>query len=495
MTKKAAKVLSIALTALVAVTGLAVTGWFVYAQEENAGSGTPGDQLAYDPNQPCNPRCWQRASDTLAPLWEQAEEDKEITHYADAALLYLSIADRLPESAQAMKALLEAAACTAQTGRFADAIGVYDRAIAIGNKYVNIDYGQVKQFGWNQTHFPDELKAMKPLLYDAMMGKAEAYHRAGNLAEAKRALECIRATFADCDIAHRDRTFPLQAEIEGVDATALWAFEWEASTQFEQAHAAFRNKNPDAALEIVERILASYPGTMAAVRALDLKARALWQNHRFDEAVATYSEVLARVENVAPECEFARVARSRIAWFDCWHLNRQLVVRHAHGEAVSSEDWQRVRDLCRESNRANREWVELIQSDAIVASSYYREGRYEAAVQAVDDALENHYLRRCGKLRRLKAEVADLQHWAGYALAKMGQGQEAQSRFDWILQSVAPQAVPSEDFLVAYVHYWTWEALRECTGYESAASEAANLLQSRYPNSRGAELLRERLEQ
>lgn len=440
---------------------------------------------------PCDPTWWKSASDQLATQWQQAGQAKESSLFADAAQQYLAIADLLPESRQAMDAILKAASCKRQADSNADAIGLYDRAIAIGNKYINIDYGNLRQYGWNQRHFKDDLSAMKPLLFDAMCGKAQAYYDAGNNAECKRTLDALRATFTKCEASHLDRVYPLEAKLSGKDASVIYSREKAAGGLFDEAYSAFRSGDHSKTNGLIDNILAGYPQTAAVLRAMDLKARMLWENGSRTEATSVYSQIAGRTKDVAPECEFARIAGSRIAVHNSRRLYFRLMKQVSRGESVAVADCQQLRDLCREADRANRELIEVIQNHTLIAVSYYLEGQYAQAVQVVDDAFRDHYLRRCEKVFRLKAECAALQFWAGRALAKLGQCQDAHDRFNRVIQSINPQAVPSERGLAAFAYYWTWKSLGDCEGCQNTASEAGKIVLSQYSETTAARQLRQ----
>lgn len=109
------------------------------------------------------------------------------------------------------------------------------------------------------------------------------------------------------------------------------------------------------------------------------------------------------------KCNWRQGRRGYVACRDPRRLYQQLKRRYDNGGVVSGDERERLRELCRESDKANRELVEVIQSDKLIAASYCREGKYEQAVQAVDAACRDHWLRRCGKPWRLKVEFASLQ--------------------------------------------------------------------------------------
>jgi len=497
--KKAARSLSVAVLAIAAVAAVVATGWFVHAQDPppvSDGSGTEPIQGEPDPEsgvslpagEVCDPDCWQQASDQLAVSWQEAEQAKTAGQYADAAQRYLAIADQLPESWQAMKALLEAASCKAQIGANADALVLYDRTIALGNKYLIIDYGHTKRFGWDQRASKGMLmKHVAPRVHEAMLRKASAFYAAGDLAAAQRAVDAIRATFWDFTIDHHRLVFPLQAALTGESAETIAAREDEAAGYAEQAHAAIRNHEYETAKGLVERVLADYSQTTAALRAMDLKAVILWKESRHDNAVAVYSQILDRTKDVAPECEFARIARSRIAYLESRRLFRELLIRHRQGGAVGREECQRMRDLCRESDRMNRELADVVQSDRLVANSLIWEGRYEEAVQVVDEGFHDHYIDLSGAHPMLRASFASLQDTAARALVKMGRCQEALDRFNWIIQLADG---PSEEYLSGPAYVGIWVHLHDCDGFQGVADKAAADLFRQFPDSKAAEMLR-----
>ena len=400
----------------------------------------------------------------IQTLWQEAEQLKASGQYEAAASRYEEILTQSPRWKERQKAAILAGICLENVGNRADAIELYDTAVALADEQMARGYkGPV-------MHWPQV----------ALFCKSLACEQIGDIDGASRAIRRLRMEFPKSRYAMRAAA--VKARLEGCNPDSVLAREKEALQISEQLSPLVKQHHDEAALTLADQILTRYPDTAAVIPALRTRALILWRNSRYDESRAAYSEILRRVAPVAPHSQLIRTAEYRLAWLDSCRLLKELIQRRRSGKAVPSQRWQEVRALCAEVIEKDPDPRERTQARAMIIESFVWQGHFEQAVAEADQFLAEYAGKR--KLSRFKRQIAWVHLFAGYALQKQGHHEPALGHFRFIINLAESDVeVAAEELLLSHAYFRVWCSLRSTGAQESEIAKAASDLISRFPQS------------
>lgn len=425
------------------------------------------------------------------PLFAQADALRQRGDYAAAAVQYAEIAAHLGDSSRKQKACLLAGVCLAAAGSYREAVASYDQVLAVGARLLKSEF--VNPRGLDEETPKGRLTGKQRVSVSdwverALYYKALACQPLGDAAAGLRAIQQLRGQFPNSR--YIPRLIPVQVAFEGRppgEASILVQRETDAARIAGDAHAALRKNQHEAALPLLDQVIAQYPETAAALRARGDKARILWGCHAYDEARALFAEILDLTQ-AAPDGELARTAQYRIAWLDGGRLLRRLINQRRAGQAVPDEQWERARELFRVVTEKAQDPGERAQGHVNIIESYCWQGRLEQVAEAAKYFFRNY----CGKKAQMfKRQVAWAHVYAADAAHKLGRYDEALAHLRGVLQAHEgePDTWLGPNMLCTL--YWRlWRAARQA-GAEEEAAQAAGTVLSRWPDSPHAAFIRD----
>jgi tetratricopeptide (TPR) repeat protein len=217
-------------------------------------------------------------------VWSAAEVPHRDGRWAESEQLHKQVLAEFPDS---QRAALRVAIAQERQGK-ADAFASYDRAIALDPQ------GQ-----WAPV---------------ALFYKARACKEGSRAGDARAAIARLRAEHPDSSYVARAAV--LEAELDGrstAAAEAELARELAAAAVYDAGMAKSKERADEEALVALRRVSAEFPGTAAALRALDAEGHILTRNRRFEEALAPFMRVLEATKEAAPNARAVEIAATRVA--------------------------------------------------------------------------------------------------------------------------------------------------------------------------------------
>lgn len=218
-------------------------------------------------------------------VWSAADAPHQAGDYAESERRYKQVLDEFPDS---QRAALRVAIAQERQGKSAEALESYDRALAAD-----------PQGEW----------APVALFYKARFCKEGAREP-----DARAAIARLRAEHPDSSYVARAAV--LEAELDGRStAAAESALERElaAAALYDAGMAKSKARADEEALEELRRVPIEFPGTAAALRALDAEGHILTRNRRFDEALVPFLRILEATQSAAPNARISETAATRVA--------------------------------------------------------------------------------------------------------------------------------------------------------------------------------------
>jgi tetratricopeptide (TPR) repeat protein len=261
------------LVALTATSATVTPGW-----SEEPAHGAPREAQA-----PTADELAAAREARFRTVWSAADAPHQAGDYAESERLYKQMLAEFPD---AQRAALRVAIAQERQGKSAEALESYDRALAAD-----------PQGEW----------APVALFYKARFCKEGAREP-----DARAAIARLRAEHPDSSYVARAAV--LEAELDGHSTAAAEAAlerELAAAALYDAGMAKSKARADEEALVDLRRVPAEYPGTAAALRALDAEGHILTRNRRFDEAEAAFMRILDVCPDDSPR--IMQVARTRLA--------------------------------------------------------------------------------------------------------------------------------------------------------------------------------------
>jgi tetratricopeptide (TPR) repeat protein len=474
---------------------IALASWIVFAQGDTAAPSV--DDAAPVEG---DVSTWRAAREQVAGSWDQAEQLKTAGEYETASQQFQAIAAQLPDSSQKQRALLEAGLCLAEAGQPSLAVSLYDRVIDLGEALTVFDY--YSPTGEERKPLPlgkGRKKTIKEWTAEALCAKATACRDTGDNAEALRAVQRVRAEYPGMRFI--DHILRVQSELEGLSRQEVQdrlTREEEAVDSYEIGHVAYVERRYSDALAALDGVIASYPDTAIANKALRDKARSLWNSSSFDEAVTVYSQIVDRIGDVAPVSDLVREAESRVAWRRAGLMVKEYGTTLQSDGTVSDEQWREVQDLCLVAMRECEEAERRAEAHIHLIESMLWQHRFEDAF-----AQATLYFRHFGtgsspKAYQVGRNTAWAHYFAGRALQHLGRDDEAFAQFQAVamMPDEALAKGSLDDHVLPFVYSAMMRYLREAGATPEEIRELADEFVSRWPDSQSLKLisaLRQRL--
>lgn len=375
--------------------------------------------------------------------FEQADTLMGEARHAEAIAAYQQLLAELPVSAKAQQAAFKAARCFDALQQPAEAAGMYERVVAIGIEVLRPRYYKDDATGVVQGGKPGSIKAR---IETALYARAVACQESGDSAAGLQAIRRLRAMAPNS--IYVAKMVPLQLTFEGRPAglaSDLIEREQQAAQLCGRGHEAFWAGQHDSALSLLNRVLDEYPETAACLRAKVDKARILWRQKHYDASHELYKQVLEEIGEVAPDADYARIARCQVAWRQVSKLVKPAQYQARAGELVATETWQQIRQACKVIMELDPDPLKRADANVALIEAYSWEGRHEDVLQAASHFFRNFRGARGGK-GRLPRELCWARLFAGDALEHLSRPAEAALHYRAILQAAAdhPQLLQDE---------------------------------------------------
>jgi tetratricopeptide (TPR) repeat protein len=218
-------------------------------------------------------------------VWSAADAPHQAGDYAESERRYKQVLVEFPDS---QRAALRVAIAQERQGKSAEALESYDRALAAD-----------PQGEW----------APVALFYKARFCKEGAREP-----DARAAIARLRAEHPDSSYVARAAV--LEAELDGRSTAAAEAAlerELAAAAVYDAGMAKSKARADEEALADLRRVPAEFPGTAAALRALDAEGHILTRNRRFDEALVVFEAILQALEPGQRSSRIAQTSQRRVA--------------------------------------------------------------------------------------------------------------------------------------------------------------------------------------
>lgn len=383
-------------------------------------------------------------SGEIDAAFDQAEVLMAQGQHAAALGIYQQLLAALPVSARAQQAAFKAALCFEALDQTVDAVGMYDRVVTIGHDVLRPRYHKID--GQKQVISRGKPDSVRDRLETALERQAHICQALGNAAKGLQAIRQLRAV-APTSVAVV-QLIPLQLQFEGrpaAEAENLIRQQQEATELYRQAQALLGSHAQETAVPILDRILADYPDTSAAIRARADKAELLWHAKRNDQSRELYQQIIDQIGQIAPDARAAQEARHRIAWLDMVQVSKALQRQVRAGESVSDVQWQRVRDACRVVMELNPDPVERADAYGVLIGSYCWQRRWQDVLSSASDFFQNYSGSRSAR-GRLFPHMAWVRLYKGIAFEGLSRPDEAAQEYRAILQLNAdhPGSLPPE---------------------------------------------------
>ena len=441
---------------------------------------------------------------SVGDRWQQADALEQQGRFLEAGEAYAAILAAEPQSQQAA---VKRAVCQYKAGQAVEAVDGLERAV------------QMAPFaGW----------AGMGLYYHAL-----ACRDAGCPDVARDCLARLKAHFPDSPWTTRAEV--LDGQLDGADtpsAQARLARELEADALYREYRKKFPvspDRDDAGALAALDRIMTEYPDTRTALMARRSEAYVLAQDlNRTQEATAALQTLLADVSRIAPHCEtvymlkkslgaifqrndmrkeameaFAALAESAqdpavvadATLQAAGAHNEMMQRRQALGEAVSADDWEAVREHCRQVKALKQATpFQHARADLIIVETYFWQHQPDLAQAGAEEYIGTHD----GKTWR--REVATARMILGECLQRNGRHQEALAHYRWIISEFGEEEIwpgltnPEQPHYfpmnLARTWYRIYDALRRGGGSAEEVAAAGTFAVTHYPDSVYAERIR-----
>jgi len=451
--RKAARILSVMVVAMVAIGVVATMGWFVHAQSTppiESGGETPG---------------------TIEEKETQAESLAEAGQHEAAAVLYEEISLQSGDTIDGQRRAVEAGKQYALANQPAIAIQMYDRAI------------QINLPEWKQ-----------PALYERIVACEQANMPSEALLTIDRLkVECPESS-AVID------ALDVKARIENLTADQLEDLknkEREATEILNQArHIVYELKDGYAnALPIIGQVQLDYTDTSAAYSALLLKGEVLHIYNNAEGAYDVYDELLKLVEPIAPNSELAKKAWDSRS-FELLRTADWMVSRIRCYEVIGTPAmFETIRTTC---NRviemdSNMGRVARARSNLVIAEMY--EGNLPYAEQLGEQFLSQHYsdpeaLAKVPQwIMEFKVLIGEVARRQGNYEKALQLDEEAKTLYEQLPDEVKQQKSVLRQLEAAY--FQKYFVLHIQRGLDSWATiSAGQEFIARFPNSKKADYIR-----
>lgn len=499
---KTARILTVVTLAVALLGAVLVTGWAVLAQEGTpqspSGDQSPSGEVQLDAVvldaatlEAARSMPLQQAAETLEPVRQQARQAMAAGRYELAASLSLQLADNLPKSPRTASAVLMAADSYGRAGLNTEAIKLYERAISTAKELLVVDYskpaGQRLALSFNPDSARDTLRR-------ALKHKAELHQSAGDIQAAWDAVQQFRAE--EPEFHHLRDILPLQAQLQDVDPATLLAREYEAGKLSDEAKWAWRKGDDKATGAFADAAISQYPDSGGALLARQTKARMLWRLKRYAESRMQHEEILNRVGKIAPTCELARVATSRVAWLDTIDRIRACLAVCKQGRQPSAEQWKAAEETALTVRRTHEDPGIQADVEAMEMEIFAWKGQPAEVVERA-----NRFWATYGDGPKAKIKTPQFERscawahvYAGDALMSEGKYAEARPHFQAVIDAYADK---DDSWLapdgLARMYWNIWYGLRKSGDSGDELRSIGGLLRSRFSGSRFAAIV-QRLE-
>ncbi|MBX3730283.1 MAG: hypothetical protein KF858_13970, partial [Candidatus Sumerlaeia bacterium] len=162
----------------------------------------------------------------------------------------------------------------------------------------------------------------------ALFYKARFCKEGAREPDARAAIARLRAEHPDSSYVARAAV--LEAELDGRSTAAAEAAlerELAAAAVYDAGMAKSKARADEEALADLRRVPAEFPGSAAALRALDAEGHILTRNRRFDEALVPFLRILEATLSAAPNARISEIAATRVAALHHALNDRDLALR------------------------------------------------------------------------------------------------------------------------------------------------------------------------
>lgn len=321
----------------------------------------------------------------------------------------------------------------------------------------------------------------------ALCDKASACARAGLVEDALAAIHQMRTEFADCPAATHIAI--LQAQLTGgrVDqAELLGARESEACELLKQVNAAYNpSVAPDDTLERLDQIITGYPGTSAALRALEMRGRVLKRHERFEEAEVAFTTLMEQLGGEAAfRARLYQTARIQLAETQI----KRLRARQLDKERVSPQEWDDLRLLLADIMDRGLRRVDRITAHFLLIETYAMEDLLDEMLQEADAFLTQNAHE--DGIRTMGPLIMWVHNFMGVALHRQKRYDEALEHFRWVTQHYETTGtLPPNDGFMPLMYYRVWDVLRRADAPSEEIERAAEEIRVRFPYSEAARRL------
>lgn len=371
-------------------------------------------------------------------VWSTADQPHQAGQWAESEQLYKQVLSEFPDS---QRAALRVAIAQERQGK-ADAFASYDRAIALD---------------------PQGQWAPVALFYKARAGKQGAREK-----DARAAIARLRAEHPDTSYVARAAV--LEAELDGRSteaAEAELARELAAAAVYDAGMAKSSARADEEALVELRRVSEKFPGTAAALRALDAEGHILSRNRRFEEALTPFMRILEATKDAAPNSRAVETAATRLAALHHAMKDHDAALKgyldiadnpgmtagtraHAllHGSSIyfeilqrrsrlkqpiEDEQWDELRrmlDVAREAEGASAHHVKIARLMHLESWTWQR--RHEPAPVELEAFLADYE----GPEHR--REIATARIFGASSLNHLGRHAEALEHLQWVMDEYGP---------------------------------------------------------
>lgn len=440
-----------ALCALI-VVGLA-SAWVAVGQEGQPEPGTSPVLSA------------QENLDHLASLRDQAEQAVQAGDYAQAASILQQASDPLLQLSGQLAG--DQAPQTAES---------YDPVIATAARLLAVARPRPENRLSPQAVQTREL--VRDVLREALIGKLKACSAQRLTEDARRTIQEFRAY--EPEYHHLREILPVQAGLEGRDASVLTAAEGEAARLSDQAKWAWKGGDAREALRLADEAISRHPDAGGAWLARDLKVRILERQKKHAERKAVCLEIIDRFGPFAPLSDLVLNARCEVAWLDGVALHKSLIARKQKREPTTPAEFEQVRQAMRAVATWDREPKTRVHAYEVFITSLYWEPNYPATVEACDQFLARYSDPK--DLALYGREASSVRVMAVDALWGMGRLADALTHMRWVMSPDHPLPVDNDAVRASLQYRYWWLLLRSGAATEEVEREA-EALRTRFPGS------------
>ena len=388
-----------------------------------------------------------------AALFELAGALGAAEQWAEAAGVYAQILELAPNSQRAMVML---GACWVLDGQASQAVPLLEQGIA-----------------------------MNPYAYWAEVGlyySALGHHQLGDDEAASAVIELLQQQVPESQSAARAQI--IAAQIAGADvetAEADYELEVVAATQLQSALAAVAAADVAPAIELLDAVIESYPGSGAALRARESKGTLLIYDHQLSEGMAEFLLILEQIGRTHPAARIVANSKLQLAagYFETLMLPPEELAM------IEPAESEQARSLCQqvlELEQASP--LQVARAELMIIETYHWQKCWPDTVEAAQAYIAGY------DPVQFRREVATAHMLAGESLHMMGQPGPAMPHFQWIISEYSlDEEIWPRLHNLARTYYWVFDILYQAQAPLDQVLEAGYAVLENFPGTRGAQLV------